>query len=690
MASDEIHRDIRCSYLDDLNAAQREAVLTTEGPLLVVAGAGAGKTKMLTYRIFHLTAGEGVRPENILALTFTNKAAGEMRERVVDLMSTNGFGVLHAPGDAPLGRFQLRTSNFQLPFLGTFHSLGASILREYGTRLGVPRHFKILDRSDSTRLVREALRDEGLDPKLWDPARILNAISRKKGDAISREAFADAASSFPERVTADVWERYERSLARERSLDFDDLLLRSLDLLRREQDVLAHYRTRFHYIHIDEYQDTNRVQYELARLLAEERRNICVVGDSDQSIYSWRGADLRNLLDFERDYPDSRVVLLEENYRSTKTILAAANDVIKKNVLRKDKTLYTKNAEGERIGISSCYDEQHEARFVASEAQALIARGTLPEEIAVLYRTNAQSRVLEEAFLDALVPYQVVGTRFFERKEVKDVLAYLRVVLTIAESEPRSLADRGSSSDVPQFLRDPALAGDLARIIGVPPRGIGKATVLKLIGDKPVPPSAIRRLGVFADELHELALVARNEKPSETLRRIIEETGIATHLADGTEEGEEREANVRELVSLALKYESLEPLEGIERLLEDATLASDQDALDGAKSAVRLMTVHAAKGLEFDHVFIAGLEQGLFPHERDGDATDAEREEERRLFYVALTRARKRVHLTCVSIRTVFGSRNVALPSEFLADISDHLLEAVEPGAIGKERVITF
>ncbi|MDZ4285206.1 MAG: UvrD-helicase domain-containing protein, partial [Patescibacteria group bacterium] len=323
------------SYLDDLNAAQRDAVLATEGPLLVVAGAGAGKTKTLTYRILHLIVTKGVRPEHILAITFTNKAAREMRDRVHALLASAGVqsAISHSP-----------VSTFHSPIVCTFHSLAVLMLRAHGARIGIQRRFTILDRADSTRAMREAVKSAGFDPKLWDPGKILGAISRKKGDALSRAAFSEIASSYPERVIADVWERYEGILVRERALDFDDLLLSALTLLAAQREVLTHYHERFRYIHIDEYQDTNRVQYELSRLLAARYRNICAVGDSDQSIYSWRGADLRNLLDFERDYPEARVVLLEENYRSTKTILAAANDVIKKNVLRKDKTLYTRNA----------------------------------------------------------------------------------------------------------------------------------------------------------------------------------------------------------------------------------------------------------------------------------------------------------------------------------------------------------
>ncbi len=688
------------SYLDELNLAQRDAVLATEGPLLVVAGAGAGKTKTLTYRILHLIAAKGVSPENILAITFTNKAAHEMRERVIGLLMANGMSP-----DTPRvssSHYQPPATSNQQPFLGTFHSLAVSMLRAHGARIGIARRFTILDRADSTRAMREALKDAGLDRELWDPGKLLGAISRKKGDALSRAAFVEMAQNYHERVIADVWERYERILALERALDFDDLLLSALTLLRAEREVLAHYHERFRYIHIDEYQDTNRVQYELSRLLAARYRNICAVGDSDQSIYSWRGADLRNLLDFERDYPDARVVLLEENYRSTKTILAAANDVIKKNVLRKDKTLYTRNADGERISVSSCYDEAHEARFVAGEARSLIESGTAPEEIAVLYRTNFQSRALEEAFLGAGVSYQVVGVRFFERKEVKDVLAYVRLMLAIAERSREGTAGEGGDVPVPpaggagerlagaSLLRDPTLASDLARIVNVPPRGLGKATLLKLFAGRPIPLVAVRRAAEFEALLGELASAAASAKPSETVRLIVEKTGMAEQLRDGSEKGAEREANIRELVTLALRYDALAPLTGLERLVEDAALASDQDALETGKSALRLMTVHAAKGLEFDHVFITGLESGLFPHERGGDATDDEREEERRLFYVALTRARKRVHLSCASIRTVFGSRNVALPSEFLADIRDELLEVVEPGTAGQGRTILF
>jgi DNA helicase-2/ATP-dependent DNA helicase PcrA len=670
------------AYLDDLNPRQRETVLHTSGPLLIVAGAGAGKTKTLTYRIFHLIE-QGVRPDNILAVTFTNKAAREMKERVAGLMYQKS--AVLAKGS---------------PFIGTFHSLGVYILRENHRAFGLPRHFTIYDRADSARAVKEALKQAGYDPKHYEPGKILSLISRKKGESKALSYFQGDTNSADEisrnrqfsEIVMSVWERYEQILAREKALDFDDLLLKVVEWLKGDEAGRARYRELWRYVHIDEYQDTNRVQYDMARLLVGAEHNLCVVGDHDQMIYSWRGADLRNILDFENDYPEAKVVLLEQNYRSTQTILTAANKVIEKNTQRVPKVLFTKNGEGERTAVFGAYDEHEEARFIVGSASALIKSGVSAAEIAVLYRANFQSRALEQAFLEAGMPYQVVGTRFFERKEIKDVLAYIRAALAI-DGEPHPAlagsdpAKEGQTLLLPDNRREwpwSSNFGDLERIINVPPRGIGKTTLLKIFSGNmhKLTPALKAKVAGFVLLMERMNSVLHTNKPSSAVKMLIKESGLEKMFKESPiEEDAERLENIRELASLALKYDQLVDVEnktnGIEELLSDAALASDQDALIESRAAVKLMTVHASKGLEFDHVFITGPEHGLFPHERMGEQTIAEEEEERRLFYVALTRAKLRVWLTYASVRTIFGSRQVNLPSDFFADLDDELLESV-------------
>lgn len=633
-------------HLDGLNDAQKDAVLHKDGPLLIVAGAGAGKTKAITHRILHLIK-SGVAPHNILAITFTNKAAKEMQERVAKLLREDK--TLNMP-----------LSFNERPFMSTFHALGAYILRENSGNVGLTKHFAILDEGDTTSIMKEALASLSLDPKQWEPRRMKNAISRQKGDLVTAEQYATGAGNeyFP-RVLASVWIAYEKILAEHGGVDFDDLLLKTALLFQNNPDVLARYRERWQYIHIDEYQDTNTVQYKISILLAGDRKNICVVGDGDQSIYSWRGADFRNILNFERDFPDAKVVLLEENYRSTANILLAANNIISKNKVRKEKNLFTRKGGGEKIGLYGAYDENEEAHYVARAAQKLITHGAEPKDIAVLYRANFQSRVLEEAFLTYGIPYQVLGVKFFERKEVKDVLSFLRAAL------------------------NPANRADIKRIINVPPRGIGKTTLAKIFAgcEEELPAGMRAKITAFRDILASISEKAIAEKVSATVKFIIIKSGMEEMLKHGTDEDKERLENAHELVTLATKYDFLQSEEAVARLLEDAALASDQDSLvaDTKKNenAVRLMTVHASKGLEFPYVFIAGLEQDLFPHGgfSASEPSEERAEEERRLFYVALTRAEKKAFLTYSSVRTIFGMKQINMPSEFITDIDDALME---------------
>lgn len=646
-----IYNSAAMNYLDGLNERQREAVLTTEGPLLVLAGAGSGKTKTITHRIVHLIH-QGVAPWQILAVTFTNKAAKEMRERASDLIKRFPPSHLAAMDGYPL--------------ITTFHSFGVRILREFHDQAGLRRHFTIYDRSDSVRAIKNALEEAGYNPKEFEPRKILSMISRAKGDALSQTDFLDKASTYPERVAAEVWGKYEEKLRADQALDFDDLLLKTLRLIESNVEVKNILQERFRYIHIDEYQDTNKVQYEIARVLAGEKCNICVVGDIDQSIYSWRGADIRNVLQFEKHFAKAKTILLEENYRSTQIIIEASNRVIEKNKNRVPKTVFTNNVEGEKITLFGAFSGNHEAEYVAAKAKKLIDDGIRPSEIAVLFRTNFQSRALEEAFLNAEVPYQVLGVKFFERKEVKDVLSYLRLA------------------------KNPASTADLSRVINTPSRGIGPATILKVLEGKKedLKTAALNKVEAFDQMMLDITDESNTKKLSEILKFIITRTGIEASLKkSGTEEDLERLENLRELVSLATRYDELDPAEGIETILEEAALQSDQDEIKDKeeKDAVRLMTVHAAKGLEFPYVFVTGMEEGLFPHERLDDK-GVDQEEERRLFYVALTRAGKKLWLTYAYSRMIFGSSSVNVPSSFLSDIEESLLEIEGNDTGTKER----
>ena len=629
-------------YLQELNQKQREAVEHTEGPLLIIAGAGAGKTKTLTHRILHLIK-KGVEPNKILAITFTNKSAKEMRERVRSLLDNN---------------------EEIYPFVSTFHALGVHMLREQSNLLNLPRHFSIYDRNDSKSAVKSAIKSLDYDPKEYEPNKILNIISREKGNMITREEYeAGATNDFMKTLVAQVWSKYESTLKKEKALDFDDLLLETALLLERNEQVRKYYQNKWQYIHIDEYQDTNTVQYNLAKLLTGHEHNICVVGDVDQNIYSWRGATIKNIMNFEEDYPEVKEVILEQNYRSTQRILSVANTVIEKNVMRKEKNLFTKNNEGEKITLYNAVSESDEALFVATKAQEIISNHTPANEIAVLYRANFQSRVLEEAFLGMNIPYQVLGTRFFDRKEVKDILSFIK-----ASINPEDL-------------------NSLGRIINVPPRGIGKVTFLKVAegNEDQLKGAAKEKVELFRKKLSDINHQIQITKPSEVIKFILKYSGMEDLFkSTGGEDNIERLENVKELATLATKYDNMEKPAGIEKLLEDAALASDQDTLEKDNGGVKLMTVHASKGLEFDYVFITGLEGGLFPHDRFDEKKEDE-EEERRLFYVALTRARKKLFLTYAGVRTIFGSQQVNTPSEFIEDIDqEHIDDSEMPNEISK------
>ncbi len=624
------------TYLKGLNEAQKKAVMHVGGPLLIVAGAGAGKTKTITHRIAHLIQ-SGVNPRALLAVTFTNKAAGEMRERVAVLLGES------------IGK----------PFITTFHALGARLLREFAEEAGIPKDFTVWDRDDSVRVIKKALKDKGYENR-FKPSQILSAISRAKGEGKTLEEYGQGSTAY-ETVVADIWGVYDKSRDQEGAVDFSDLLLRTVLLLRARPDVLERLQRRWTHLTIDEYQDTNRMQFEIARLLAGEERNLCAVGDMDQCIYSWNGADIGNLMSFERIFEGTVVILLEENYRSTQTILTAANSVITKNANRYDKKLVTGNPTGEAVQLFAGESERDEAFFIVREVRALLNSGVKASEVAVLFRQNFQSRALEEAFIAEGVPYRVLGVRFFDRAEVKDLLSYLRAA------------------------RNPQAMSDFARAAGAPPRGIGETTLKKIAAGQEASLGAAARAKItgFRTILGRVREAIQTQKASDAIRVALKESGLDIALAK--DEESDRVGNIFELVAHAARYDALPPGEGIAALLEDAALMSDQDQLEEKKEAVTLMTIHASKGLEFDAVFVTGLEQGLFPSIRDDE--DRDNEEERRLFYVALTRARKHLYLTFAASRAKYGTRERTIPSSFLEDIDSRLV-AYNDGQRSVESII--
>ena len=640
--------------LDGLNPIQREAVLHTEGPVLIVAGAGSGKTRALTHRIAYLIREQNISPDAILAITFTNKAAGEMADRVEGLMGTRiakGMWIL------------------------TFHSACARILRREHNHLGLPSSFSIYDEGDTERVIAMVLRDLNIDPKRFPPRAMAAAIGKAKDHLLGPEEFAKEAGNFYERQVAEVYRNYDRRLRAAGAVDFDDLITETARLFRDHPEVLEHYQERFRYVLIDEYQDTNRAQYHLVNRLAAKYRNICVVGDADQGVYSWRGATIQNLLDFERDYPDAAVFLMEQNYRSTQNILAIANALIEHNVQRKPKSLWTEGPDGELAVRFRAENEHEEAGFVADEIERLVRdEGYRYRDVTVFYRTNAQSRVLEDVFMRAGIAYRVVGgVRFYERREVKDVLAYLRLLV------------------------NPQDVVSARRVINTPKRGIGDATVAALQGfaeAEEIPfLEAARRVeeidvlgsrakgAVFGfvqviDELQ--ALAAEGATPSRLVEEVGERSGYIAELeAERTVEAEGRIENIKELGGVAAEFEQRVPEGGLADFLEQVALVSEQDAYDEEASSVTLMTLHNAKGLEFPVVFVVGLEDGVFPHYRS--MTDsAQLEEERRLMYVGVTRARERLYLCHAWSRSLWGSTSYNPPSRFLSEIPSELLRMLE------------
>lgn len=641
-------------YLDSLNEKQKEAVLSTNGPLLIVAGAGSGKTKVITHRIIHLIH-QGTDPEKILAVTFTNKAAKEMQERVFSLLENREHGN------------KIKIDNFGnflgAPHVSTFHSLGVKIIKENSALLGLTRHFSILDENDSLSVIKDTMRELGIDPKTQDPKKIKSIISKEKGNSTTANNYFNHAGSYFQKMVASVWLNYEKKLSKEGALDFDDLLVKAVYLLSSNLDVQKKYQEQWTHIHIDEYQDTNYVQYQMVKLLTGDKKNICVVGDTDQNIYSWRGANIKNMFSFEKDYPGAKIIALEQNYRSTKTIIEAANKIIEKNQYRVPKNLFTENNDGQKVVLRECYNENIESAYIAKEIKKMLSSGVKTSDIAVLYRTNFQSRVLEEAFLEENIPYQVLGVKFFERKEIKDIISYLKA----------SLNRQGLT--------------DIKRIINYPARGIGKVTIAKLFSNltKKIPPKTMVSVNGFYQILEEIELFSQKNKPSEIIKFIMKKSGIEEELKNGSSDDLDKLENIKELVSLATRYDKME--NGLEKLIENSALYGEQDSLLEKNSGVKLMTVHASKGLEFNVVFVSGLEQGLFPLNRD-DSKKEDREEERRLFYVAITRAKEKLCLSFSSTRTIFGNKQINVPSEFIHDIPSELIDFEQIYYSKRERTI--
>ncbi|GAK48417.1 ATP-dependent DNA helicase PcrA [Secundilactobacillus oryzae JCM 18671] len=642
------------SLLKGMNDKQQEAVLHTEGPLLIMAGAGSGKTRVLTHRIAYLIEEQGIMPWRILAITFTNKAAKEMRTRIVQLLGNSGNDV----------------------WASTFHALCVRILRRHIDALGYDRAFTIADTSEQRTLIKRIMKDLNLDPKQFDPRSVLGTISNAKNALQTPQDFRqEAAGPFQETV-ATIYDAYQKALARNQAVDFDDLIMLTIKLFKQEPEILKEYQDKFQYIHVDEYQDTNDAQYTLVNLLAQEYQNLCVVGDADQSIYGWRGANMDNIMNFEKDYPDAHITLLEQNYRSTKRILQAANDVIGNNAYRKDKSLWTENGEGSQISYYRAQSENDEAHYVVSKIQEGIKEQSRKyNEFAILYRTNAQSRVMEETLLKANIPYTMVGGhKFYDRKEIRDILSYLTLIANGADSM------------------------SLERVINEPKRGIGASSLEKLRAfadyndwteleaaqnaelSNDLSGRAKNAIIAFGETMRQLQEAAKTMNVTELTEQILEKTGyLASLKASKTLESESRIENLEEFQSVTQKFDETWDEDASEAgsqlgdFLSDLALVSDQDDVDEEQNHVTLMTLHAAKGLEFPVVFLIGLEEGIFPLSR-AVAEDDALEEERRLAYVGITRAEQKLYLTNAYSRTLYGRRQNNPASRFVDEIEPELL----------------
>ncbi len=636
--------------LDQLNPVQLDAVTYTEGPLLILAGAGSGKTRVLTHRIAYLLEQGLAAPDEVLAITFTNKAAAEMKDRVALLVGPDSRKM----------------------WVSTFHAFCARVLRIHAEKLGYRREFTIYDSGDQVRLVRRCITELGKDPKRFNPRAFHAQISTAKNLLLDASDYLRQTEGYMAENVAEVYDLYQKRLYENNAMDFDDLIMQTVALLEVFPEVRERYQRRFKYIHVDEYQDTNHAQYRLVNILAAAHRNLCVVGDDDQSVYSFRGADIRNILDFERDYPEAKVVRLEQNYRSTQTILDAANAVVANNASRKAKELWTAGDEGERIRVFTAADDYAEARFVVSEILRLVESGASLRDMAVFYRTNAQSRTLEDVLVREGVPYQIVGgVRFYERAEIKDAMAYLSVISNQNDSV------------------------SLERIVNVPKRGLGATSVARLQeyasrngislydtlseADEAGLTGKARKACSEVRELFEgWRVAAREVPPSEIIEAVLDESGYRAELqAENTVEAESRLENLQELVNAAAEYERVELEATLDGFLQEQALFSEADRLTG-EGRVTLMTLHNAKGLEYEHVFVVGMEEGTFPHARSMDEQNLE--EERRLAYVGITRAKKTLTLSYARVRSTYGEREYQMPSRFLSEIPEKFKAGSVPG----------
>ena len=631
--------------LSRLNDQQVKAIKTVDGPILIVAGAGSGKTTVLTNRVAYLIDEVGVDPESILAITFTNKAAKEMKDRMISMLGPLAYKIQ----------------------ISTFHSFGLLILKEYGNLLGFDKNFTIIDSDDSLTIIKKILKEENLDPKQYNPKTIKSMISGAKNELMDSSTYERYAATDFDKIVLKVYEKYQNKLIRSNSLDFDDLLKLPIDLFKSNSDVLKKYQDRFKYILIDEYQDTNEAQYILSKLIASKYKNICVVGDSDQSIYSWRGANYKNILNFEKDYKNANIIMLEENYRSTKNILNAANDVIKNNKIRKEKNLWTQNDLGKKIKYHRCYDEKEEAEYVTKEIQNQIKNGVPKDEIAVLYRTNAQSRLMEEYLLRENIPYRVVGSfYFYNRKEIKDLIAYLKLIHNVRD-------------DI-----------SLQRILNVPKRGIGEKTIEKILSKANLENASMFEAIDSGKELEfknmvfDLIEYELNHSLTELIDYVLNKTGIKQELEnEKTLEAEVRLENLEEFKSITRSFEEKNGIISLEEFLYEISLVSDIEEHKDGSDLITLMTVHSAKGLEFDTVFIIGLEEGVFPHKNSFFESE-QLEEERRLCYVAITRARKELYLVNARKRLLYGMDYVNQPSRFINEINEELLDKDNEKTVNK------
>lgn len=637
--------------LETLNPQQKEAVMTTEGPLLILAGAGSGKTKVLTYRIAFLIDAGITTPDNILAVTFTNKASAEMKHRIKSILKETTRG-----GDVQ-----------EIPWMGTFHSICMKILRRNAQHIGFDNNFTVYDSQDQQSAVKEAMKRLNIDIKETNPRAVLNYISSAKNELIESSVYESYADGYFQERVAEIYPVYQKVLKENNAMDFDDLIMNTVKLLVENKNILQYFQNTFKYILVDEYQDTNHAQYVLITMLAKEYQNICCVGDDDQSIYAFRGATIKNILSFEKDYPDAKVIKLEQNYRSTKKILDASYSVISKNRSRKDKKLWTENDDGENICLYEASDEESEARFVISKIEEIRKKNEYPADeiyknFAVLYRTNAQSRSLEESFINSGIPYRIVGgVKFYERKEIKDIISYLRLFIN-----PR---DNNS----------------LERIVNLPKRGIGNKTIEEYKLRSSSESKGILEYMVenvsslaaggksFVAMYQDLLEASKKMQIVDFINYVLERTGYVKMLKDGTLENESRIENLKELITVASRYDEDLPPEGLRSFLEEVSLLEGISAENESDNVVTLMTIHSAKGLEFDHVFVVGVEEGLFPH-TNSILDQKEMEEERRLAYVAITRAKKNLYLSHAVSRRYFGSIQRNPISRFIEDIDPGLL----------------